>query len=261
MSTELFYFSGTGNSLFLAKLIASRIGDAKITKIIYTDECEIVSNAENVGIIYPVYAFNMPKIVNAFLQKLKVTSSAYVFAIGNCAGFSGAAMLQTRQILETRQIQLQFGAMLLMPSNYLPFGGAEAEKKVKKKAKLTERKLETIIKMIKEKRRGEVAKTFLFPLWLSKLSYSFFCKGIAKEIKKFSSDDKCVSCGICTRVCPASNIRMVENIKKPEWGTNCELCMACIQWCPAHAVQWGNIPPERARYHHPDIKVEEMFYR
>ena len=258
MPNEIFYFSGTGNSLALAKSLAGKLSSTRLTRIAYTGEAEIISTAEKVGIIYPVYAFGMPKIVMAFISKLKVAPGAYVFAICNYAGMSGAAMKQTQKALAAKDIKLNAGFGLVMPSNYLPFGGAEPEEKFQRKVSRAERRLEEIAGIVKAGESRSIENPWYVPYFITALASKSYVKGTVKDVKKFHADDKCISCGLCVKVCPSANVRLVDG--KPQWGSNCELCLACLQWCPVHAVQIGRISPDRKRYHHPDIKADEMIY-
>ena len=72
----------------------------------------------------------------------------------------------------------------------------------------------------------------------------------------FKCDDKCNGCGICLKVCPVRNIKMVDG--KPVWQHHCEQCFACLQWCPKEAVQFGNKTSHGKRYHHPEVKLSDM---
>ncbi|WRK52481.1 EFR1 family ferrodoxin [Coprobacillaceae bacterium CR2/5/TPMF4] len=48
------------------------------------------------------------------------------------------------------------------------------------------------------------------------------------------ADDKCIGCGICTRVCPMDNIKVENN--HAIIGDNCITCLACFHWCPKEAI-------------------------
>jgi ferredoxin len=72
----------------------------------------------------------------------------------------------------------------------------------------------------------------------------------------FQTDEKCTGCEICSRVCPVSNISMVDD--RPVWQHHCEQCFACLQWCPREAIQFGSRTSSRKRYHHPDVKLVGM---
>ena len=87
---------------------------------------------------------------------------------------------------------------------------------------------------------------------------------------RFRVDETCTSCGICEKVCPAANIRLepasgvnpeAASAKQPVWLHRCEQCYACLQWCPEAAIQWGDKTAGRDRYHHPEVKVTDLFLR
>jgi formate hydrogenlyase subunit 6/NADH:ubiquinone oxidoreductase subunit I len=68
-------------------------------------------------------------------------------------------------------------------------------------------------------------------------------------------DDRCTGCGTCAKVCPAGNIRMIENA--PRFGGTCEMCFGCDEWCPANAIHhWGRA--QGVKYHHPAVTVRDM---
>ena len=74
--------------------------------------------------------------------------------------------------------------------------------------------------------------------------------------KSMRISDKCNGCGICAKVCPASNIVIEDG--KPQWQHRCENCVACLNWCPNGAISSGLT---EYRYCHPDVKLSEMVYR
>jgi MinD superfamily P-loop ATPase len=74
--------------------------------------------------------------------------------------------------------------------------------------------------------------------------------------KKFWVDDKCNRCGICSMVCPVSNIEMID--ERPSWLHRCEQCLACLQWCPQEAIQYGEKTVKYPRYHHPEVNLKDI---
>lgn len=67
---------------------------------------------------------------------------------------------------------------------------------------------------------------FLTNRWFVKLMYSrvFFVR-----------TKKCVSCGLCMKICPLKNITADEN-GRPLWGRHCLLCLYCEMKCPTDAI-------------------------
>lgn len=66
---------------------------------------------------------------------------------------------------------------------------------------------------------------------------------------------QCKACGICEKVCPVSNIEIVNGI--PTFKHQCEQCMACIQLCPHAAINYKNKTHTRLRYHNKDITIKD----
>ena len=64
--------------------------------------------------------------------------------------------------------------------------------------------------------------------------------------KKFQVTDACISCGLCEKVCPLSNIKLDSG--KPVWNNNCTHCMACICRCPKEAIEYGKHSKGLPRY-------------
>ena len=75
----------------------------------------------------------------------------------------------------------------------------------------------------------------------------------------FTSDHKCQGCGICAKICPVENIEMVSG--RPVWQHHCEQCFACLQWCPNASIQFGYATSTGKRYHHPDVKLSDMYWQ
>jgi ferredoxin len=127
-----------------------------------------------------------------------------------------------------------------MPSNYTPWGGPgpmDAQQRLYRQA---QEKVKAIAGSIirgeqKKMDRGPLWQNILFS-WIYKVSYRHVCK----MDKSFWVDDKCNSCGICSRVCPANNIQMID--EKPTWLHRCGQCFTCLQWCPQEAIQYGKKP-------------------
>ena len=81
MSVEIYYFSGTGNSLHVAKELQKRIPETKLTPIVsLLDKDVIKTSGETVGFIFPVHALTIPIAVKKFLRKIDLTSAEYIFA-------------------------------------------------------------------------------------------------------------------------------------------------------------------------------------
>ncbi|MGI6348304.1 MAG: EFR1 family ferrodoxin [Eubacteriales bacterium] len=54
--------------------------------------------------------------------------------------------------------------------------------------------------------------------------------------KKFYELDTCISCGLCEKVCPPNNIKLIDD--KSSRSDKCTHCMACICRCPEKAIEF-----------------------
>lgn len=81
MKTEIYYFSGTGNSLVVAKDIARRTNGKLISIPTMMDNYTIQIDADIIGIVFPTYYEpygGVPLIVRKFARKLEKINSKYL---------------------------------------------------------------------------------------------------------------------------------------------------------------------------------------
>jgi ferredoxin len=255
MKTTIYYYTGTGNSLWAARKLAAELKDARVASMRRSKP--EAADAEAIGLAFPVHVWGLPSRVIDFVNKLPVGKSKYYFALGVNAGQVAGTLNQLKKLMAARGLTLNAGYDLVMPTNYIPWGGAIPEAEQEAKFAAVAKKIKDIAGTIEGGQPGPVEKG---PLWqrmfLSGVAYKFTFNKLAKADKDFWSDDKCNACAICTSVCPSSNIIIDNN--KPVWQGRCEQCLACIQWCPLEAIQFGKKTPTLARYHHPQVTLSDM---
>ena len=123
MKTIIYYFTGTGNSLAVAKKICGSLGDCELVPVVSMagTQGEVIPPADRVGIVCPVYFLGLPTIVARFAEKLDLSRSGYTFAVVTLGGSGGASALrQLDGILKERSGRgLDVGFMVQMPGNYI----------------------------------------------------------------------------------------------------------------------------------------------
>ena len=72
----IFYFTGTGNSLYVAK----QLDDERYSIPQAYSQKELHFTAERIGIVCPVYGHEMPGMVKEFLQKA-VLETTYFYIV------------------------------------------------------------------------------------------------------------------------------------------------------------------------------------
>lgn len=263
MKTTIFYFSATGSSLNVARKIAAGLGDTELISIPDAIGKQIDATALRIGLIFPVYAWGMPRIVTDFLKRLVLHKGQYIFAVAVNAGNPGGTLKQLRKTLRRKSIQLNAG-FAVREANYTLLSeknGLINFVRIISGAmpKLTEERLPEILATIKNDQNHPPETS----AWAGNLFGGMF-HGLAIQAFKFADkdywvDDKCDNCGTCKKICPRDNISLNEG--KPVWNHNCEFCFACLQWCPREAIQYQKESQSIKRTHHPEVFLKDMFLR
>ena len=254
---KIYYFTGTGNSLLAAKIIAQKLGDTELIPIASLRvEKSVKATGERIGIVFPVYDFGLPLIVREFVKKLEFDGQPYIFAVVTMGGLAAATLPYLNKMLKAKGKSLAVGFALRMPDNYTPLHGASATDDITKSIAKAESGLAKIGEILTAKAKAKIQRN-------NPLTNAIFTGFLYKFIDKFQEADKnfwvedsCTSCGSCEKVCPVDNIKLENG--KPTWLHHCEQCVACLQYCPAEAIQFGKTTKGRRRYQCPQIKVEEI---
>jgi ferredoxin/flavodoxin len=257
MSTTMYYFSTTGNTMQVARQLAAELGDTQLLAIRNLRTGAVKASSARVGILFPIYCWGLPRIVSQFVKRLEVPSGAYVFSVCTMGGTVGGALVQMRSRLAERGIKLAAGWTVQMPNNYPPVGGGWSEDRQKRAFGKAHDRLARIAVAVKAGTRSGVERWPAPLCWLTDAAYAGAMSHFQQADKRFTVSQACNHCGICAKVCPVGNIEMVAGA--PQWRHNCEQCMACLQWCPTEAINWTRISAGRKRYHHPDVKARDMW--
>ncbi|MHA1965667.1 MAG: EFR1 family ferrodoxin [Candidatus Thorarchaeota archaeon] len=255
MSAKIFYFTGTGNSLMVAKAIGDALGDSDVTSITRSQEKDQDQIYDTLGIVFPVYWGGLPLKVLEFLPALKNYEGSYVFAVETHAGGPGNALSQLKAELQPIGLDLSAGFLLRMPSNYIISYDAPSEKGIQRILGNADATITEIVDIVRNKTVNLPSSTLSSYSGI-RGSYKQFLERVNSSDEKFWVDDSCTECEDCVRVCPVQNIRMNEN--RPEWLHHCEQCLACINWCPESAIQFGTGTERRGRYTNPRVTNEDM---
>jgi ferredoxin len=256
MKTTIYYYTGTGNSLWVARTLAKELGETDLVSIPDLKEDDQISDAVVIGLIFPVYIWGVPAPIVRFVQRLKGLQPDYVFAIAVNGGQVSNTLVELSDTLKTIGITLSSGFEVGMPSNYIPWGGPGPKEKQNQLFGLGTAKLARIASHVRNRQIGPIERGPLWQRVLFTLFHKLSFDKVPKMDAKFWIDEKCNECGICAKVCSARNITI--NAGKPLWNHRCEQCLACIQWCPREAIQYGKKTSQYQRYHHPEITLKDV---
>lgn len=244
----IFYFSGTGNSRFIARRLAKHFDDRVIEinkKNMAKTSTYKLSKDERVGIVCPVYWYNMPMLVEEFLSKLRLEGydKNYIYAVVTYGNSSGNMLGQIEKVLSKRGYVLSGKYGIRMVDNYVVAYDLVNEDKQKQILVKAVQKCDTFMPYIEKRASVELTeKGMIAPL--TPILKPFYTH--ANHTKKFRVTSSCVGCGKCERECPCQVITLKEG--GPNWSGACSFCLRCIHSCPTKAIQYGKGTEKRRRY-------------
>lgn len=262
MNTIIYYFTGTGNSLKVAKDLSRYLDNAKLVSIRQERLTEeLFTEAGVIGFVVPTYFRGIPKLVGQFIDHLDIRNkSPYIFVVSTYGERNGMGIVdqQIEKHLAKKGLSLAAYFPVLMPNN----GPTKEHVTTAEEKALLFNDASRMIPVIAEKiREFQVTSTKhnkfrnIMGRFLNNRMYMSTKKPLDEG---FYVDENCTGCSTCSKVCPANNIQMVDG--KPKWKLkDCQLCVACLQWCPKAAIQYNKETIGVERYHHPEIKVGELF--
>ncbi|WP_213505197.1 EFR1 family ferrodoxin [Paenibacillus faecis] len=253
-SMRIFYFSGTGNSLFIAQELHKSFPEATVVPIIQVTDYSI--KADVVGFVFPVHAFTMPAPVKYFLEKINLEQPSYLFAIATRGGSPCHVFRDMDRLLQKKERALNAHWFIDMPNNFCHIADTPDQALIERLCAEARVKLEPIAAAIgnrEEVHATNSEKSF----WRKKLLFPALSVVLRKTDylhtdKKFYADDRCIGCGLCTKVCLSGKIEQQEG--RPVWKeeTECYFCFACINYCPRQAIQIRKTKSmTKGRYRHP----------
>jgi len=246
MSTVIYYFSATGNSLTTARIIAEGLGDCSIVPVAsLKNEVKIITDADAVGFVYPVYYGNMPWPVREAVSKMVFREDAYVFSFATYRGHAGAAANRLDQLLRTRGVKLALSRGIKMPGNsFINPPEVDAEYLKNQHAAIAAQLDDIRNRVTEDNTTTELLKN-------NPINFANNFRGIV-------ADENCIGCGTCVKVCPMGNIGLVDG--HAEIGDDCATCRACFHWCPKEAIWMSRQEgiERRSKYRHPDVTLEDI---
>jgi len=286
LNKAVYYFSGTGNTLAVAREIAKKIHAEPIPLAAAMRAEKLHIDAQTIGVVFPSYlamVYGMPLIVERFIRKIENIDSLHIFAVCTCGGYTPVnalpSLFRLEQLIRSCGGKLSAAYSVRLPMNNLDYGHIPIP---------IETDSETIIQNSKgaidfvcnDILKGKPTKHRLakrtFPLLLTPL-FLATKKPVLNMLKKQAKvpadanlayaelvpltdrsivvNDDCTGCGICARVCPVGNIKITDG--KPVFQHRCEMCFACDEWCPVNAVHhWSR--KVGVKYRHPDVRLPDM---
>lgn len=240
----IFYFTGTGNSQYAAESISKKIKDDIFNIVDYIDKnTETIFNSEKPYIfVCPTYAYKIPRVVEDFILKNRFEGNNKAYFVLTCGSYIGNAQKHLKKLCAEKQIEFMGVEKVIMPENYVCMFSPPSNNEALKIIKDADNEIFRIADEIKS---GVRFKNLSGSNFMTYVVNPVFYKLYVND-KKFYSNDKCISCGLCAKVCPLNNVEIKDG--KPVWKGNCTQCQACICACPKEAIEYGKISVGKHRY-------------
>lgn len=265
----IFYFSGTGNTLWAARRVAEALKEPLhfVPDLIDDVIPYALGEGEPLGFIFPVHGWRPPQLIRRFIEKMviaNVTKQTYVFALTT----AGDSIGRTMEILATDMLvkgwHLDAAFSLIMPESYvgLPFMDVDPKEKEQRKKQQAEADLNRYIPLILKREKTYKNKQMKIDLhrgpipgFFSGPVGSFFVSRLVNDKRFQVETERCISCGKCEQVCPVRDIWMKEGPdgkKHPTWVHNgrCLTCFTCYHHCPTHAIEFGKQTQKKGQYYY-----------
>jgi len=245
----IFYFTGTGNSLYAAQKLAD--DGEKIVSIVDALRSKAyhytLNVGEKLGFVFPVYFYTVSDPVLELVRKLTVENAGFVYAVIPCGASIGAAGGLLKSELKKRGVEMKRVDALVVPDGTLIFYDIDSPEKIEQQLDAATKELASIKRAIDRREGNRITGS---PI-AGKIGLAAY--HACMSTKPFHADEKCVGCGKCASICPSGAIEMVDG--RPAWTkSKCLKCCGCINRCPVSAIQYGKKTATRGRYVNPVLK-------
>ncbi len=249
----IFCFSGTGNSLLVARELSRHLGHGivmleKDTLLRPKERLYELGDGEDALWVFPIYSWGVPPVVRRFMRKvkLKTPASTLHWMVATCGDDIGRADDQWRQEIGRRGWTPRGAFSVEMPNTYVCMKGFEVdppETERRKRDAMPARVAEIVAEIRRGFSESDVVRGDY--AWLKTAAVYPLFRAFCMSPAQFRTDPaKCSGCGACAKGCPLDNIAMKDG--KPLWGPVCALCLRCFHGCPSRAVDYGKATEGKA---------------
>ncbi|MBD5172976.1 MAG: 4Fe-4S binding protein [Bacteroidales bacterium] len=246
----ILYFSGTGNSRYVAELLAQQLKE-KVFPIFDISPANVEWSDMGLGIVCPVYSWGIPPLVLNYISSIPVQANSThhrpIWVVLTCGDETGMAPEMIVDACAKTGLKLQGIWSVIMPNNYVLLPGFDVDPTDVEQQKLSQAptRIRAIAQAVIKGEEGIDVTRGSWAWIKTKLVYPLF-KRWGMIPRKWKWTKECLQCGKCAKACPIGNIEMRGN--HPRWHDKCVSCLACYHSCPVHAVSYGNMTSSKGQY-------------
>lgn len=255
----IFYFSGTGNSRWVAERLGELLGESvySIADMLVREDT-FTASEDRLGLVFPVYSWGPPAVVLEFIANLySVCTPKYIFFVCTCGDDTGKTPELICRAFAKKGWQCNAGFSIIMPNTYISLPGFDVDslQVAQKKLKESENRVKEIVEKLSRREQIMDCHEGALP-WMKTYIVRPLFTHFLMSAKPFRVSDACISCGKCEKVCPLHNVCLVDG--KPEWGNHCAMCLACYHHCPKHAIDYAGLTRKKGQYVFETVKKKAL---
>lgn len=243
----ILYFTGTGNSKYVADYLADKLQDEVVSlNDMLKNNLPLVVESEKPYVwIAPIYAWRFPDAVDELFRKIDFQGSRTFYFVATMGGDSGNCYKICQKRVRDKGMIYGGFADVKMPDNYFEGFAIENPQDMIDMVKATHPLLDKIAETVKKGHTLDMRKKASGGAFKSSLVNYGFTKYMIPNTK-FSISEDCTGCGKCAKLCPVNNIKML--LGRPDFSDKCMNCYACIHKCPQKAINIGKRTENKTRY-------------
>ncbi len=245
------YFTGTGNSRYVAEQIAKLLEDelVSINDVVLSEKVLEFNSIKPYVFVAPIHGWRIPTFLENFFVNNVFNGSMRFYVICTCGESSGNAYDYVNKRAIENNVKIKGFAEIVMPNNYVMMYDVPSLDEVRDEIKSQNVVISRVADYIKNDEEFVIKGSSGFKnKLLSGVGYNIFNKFIVNS-KDMYTDENCTLCGECVEFCHFDNIT-VDN--KVTWGNGCTHCCSCISQCPTKSIQYKKGTINRKRYYLPE---------
>ncbi len=237
---DVYWFSGSGNTLIVAEEIAAALaslGSEVELKALDRSDPRRVDPERALGIVVPVAGQGTYPFVWDFLEALPGSEGRACFLADTLGSYSGGIVGPVGRILRRKGYDIAAAIEIRMPSTL-----SVKESNTEVDAALVERGREEARRFAAALAEGR-GRWRDIPVYSDLMSLFFRRRKAVERWRRYfprSVDSgACRSCGLCARLCPERAISTDAATGLPIVTGSCVICKRCSAFCPAGAIRIG----------------------
>lgn len=243
----ILYFSGTGNSHYVANRIASATHDSlfSICQQMKDHQYGPILSKTPLVFVLPTYGWRIPRMVEQWIEDTSFEGNLSAYFILTCGTGTGNAAGYCASLCRKKGFSFMGLSSIIMPENYIAMFPVPDAKQASAIIQAAEPYISSSAERIHRQEPLPKEPISLIGRLESAVANPVFYACFIRA-KGFYATDACVGCGQCEDLCPTNNITLLDGT--PQWANHCIHCMACICRCPQEAIEYKKRSLGKPRY-------------